>query len=53
VVVVKQPGDDQAFGGHVFRGVGERITGAVLPRTGERAVQHRGGSELAWVSRRL
>jgi hypothetical protein len=46
VVVVKQPGGDQPLGGLVFRGVGERITGAVLPRTGERPVQHRGGREV-------
>jgi hypothetical protein len=46
VVVVKQPGGDQPLSGHALRRVGERVAGAVLPRTGERAVEHRGGSEV-------
>ncbi len=46
VVVFEQPGSDQPFSGGVLRGVHERVPGAVLARTGERAVQHHGGGEV-------
>ena len=46
MVVLEQPRGDQPFGGRVLRGTGERVAGTVLPRAGERAVQHRGGGEV-------
>ena len=46
MVVLEQPRSDQPFGGRVLGGIAESVAGAVLPRTGERAVQHRGGGEV-------
>jgi hypothetical protein len=51
VVVFEQPGGDQPVSGSVLRRVAERVAGAVLPRTGEGAVQHRGGREVDRVAR--
>ncbi len=45
MVVFEQPGSDQPYGGRILLGVSECAAGAVLPRRGERAVQHRGGGE--------
>lgn len=49
MVVFEQPGSDQLSSGGVLRGVHERVPGAVLARTGERAVQHHGGGEVERV----
>jgi hypothetical protein len=46
LVVFEQPGSDQPVGGRVLRRGAEPAAGAVLPRTGERVVQHRGGGEV-------
>jgi hypothetical protein len=46
VVAFEQPGSDQPFGGRLLGGISERVTGAVLPRTGEGAVQHGGSGDV-------
>jgi hypothetical protein len=50
VVVFEQPGGDQPVSGRVLCGVAERVAGAVLARTGEGAVQHRGGGKVERVA---
>ncbi len=50
MVVFKQPGGDQPVSGRLLRRVAERVAGAVLSRTGERAVQHRGGGKVERVA---
>ena len=51
MVVFEQPGSDQPFGGRLLGGISERVAGAVLPRTGERAVQHGGRGEVERLAR--
>ena len=48
MVVFEQPGSDQQYGGRILLGVSECAAGAVLPRTGEHAVQHGGRGEIEW-----
>lgn len=50
MVVFEEPGGDQPVGGRLLRRGAERVDGAVLARTGEGAVQHRGGGEVEWVA---
>lgn len=50
IIVFEQPGGDQPVSGRMLRRVAERVAGAVLPRTGESAVQHRGGGEVKRIA---
>ncbi len=50
MVVFKQPGGDQPLGGRVLCGVAECVAGAPLSRTGEGAVQDRGGGKVERVA---
>ena len=50
MVVFEQPRRDQPISGRLLRRGAELVTGAVLRRTGERAVQHSGGGKAERVA---
>lgn len=50
MVVFQQPGGDQPVSGRVLGRVAERVAGAVLPRTGQRAIEHCGGGQVERIA---
>ena len=50
MVVFEQPGGDQPLGCRVLGGIAERVAGAVLRRTGEGTVQHRGSGKIDGIA---
>ncbi|MDQ6777244.1 MAG: hypothetical protein M3071_13730 [Actinomycetota bacterium] len=53
MVVLEQSLSKQPFSGRVFLGAAESFAGALLPRAGQRAVQHRGRGDVERPARSL